>query len=352
MNVLVADDDEDIRELTVQLFGRRGWTVETACTGEEALRALDSERFDVAVLDQDMPPVSGLEVAAARRLAGRHHSDRPLDGVGRAGRPRRGGAAPRRRREQGRGRSFGHGGGRARRAPGRPAVIKPVAPARRTSEHLGRPSAPARAREELWHGHRLSPACPQTASHTHGAPLSSSSEPLSRTTDAIDPSFVFDFRVVRRTGRCQPALVDLVRRRAALPRTRAATRLGDHRPRCRRHRARHPEDRQGGRRLPARASRRRRPVGGDGGQALPRHRPSQLPSQLRLHGGSSRPRQPGGARRGQGNHVRPPQSSRPVGERRVGVAQAVLEPRAAGALPGADRRHRAVDGVDHGRPGR
>jgi len=70
MNVLVADDDEDIRELTVQLFGRRGWTVETACTGEEALRVLDSERFDVAVLDQDMPPVSGLEVAAARRLAG------------------------------------------------------------------------------------------------------------------------------------------------------------------------------------------------------------------------------------------------------------------------------------------
>ena len=131
--------------------------------------------------------------------------------------------------------------------------------------------------------------------------------------------------LVRRTRRRQPALVDLVRRRTALPRTRAATRLGDHRPRRRRHRARHPEDRQGGRRLPARARRRRRPVGRDGGQALPRHRPPQLPSQRRLHRGPSRAGQPGGARRRQGHQRSAGQSGRPVGERRVGVAQAVLD---------------------------
>ena len=67
---LVADDDEDIRELTSHLFGRHGWDVTTVANGEEALAALDAEPFDVAVLDQNMPPGSGLEVAAARRHAG------------------------------------------------------------------------------------------------------------------------------------------------------------------------------------------------------------------------------------------------------------------------------------------
>ncbi len=70
MNVLVADDDEDIRVLTSHMFGRRGWEVATATNGEEALAAMADTRFDVVVLDQNMPPLSGLEVAAARREAG------------------------------------------------------------------------------------------------------------------------------------------------------------------------------------------------------------------------------------------------------------------------------------------
>jgi two-component system response regulator GlrR len=70
MKVLLADDDPDIRDLTAHRFGRRGWTVVTATTGEEALAELDAQQFDVVVLDQNMPPGSGLEVAAARRQAG------------------------------------------------------------------------------------------------------------------------------------------------------------------------------------------------------------------------------------------------------------------------------------------
>ena len=70
MKVLVADDDEDIRELSAHLFGRRGWVVTTVSNGEEAMEALVQREFDVAVLDQNMPPGSGLEVAAARREAG------------------------------------------------------------------------------------------------------------------------------------------------------------------------------------------------------------------------------------------------------------------------------------------
>ena len=58
MNVLVVDDDQDIREVTAELFGRRGWQVTTVSSGEEALAALQDDGYDVAVLDQNMPPGS------------------------------------------------------------------------------------------------------------------------------------------------------------------------------------------------------------------------------------------------------------------------------------------------------
>ena len=70
MRVLVADDDEDIRVMTSHLFARHGWTVDTVTNGEEALAAMVAQQYDVAVLDQNMPPGSGLEVASARREAG------------------------------------------------------------------------------------------------------------------------------------------------------------------------------------------------------------------------------------------------------------------------------------------
>ncbi len=44
-------------------------------------------------------------------------------------------------------------------------------------------------------------------------------------------------------------------------------------------------------------------------------------------------------------------ASQRVGDLRVGRAQALLAARAAGPLPGADRRDRDPDGVDHRRPG-
>jgi CheY-like chemotaxis protein len=70
MNVLVADDDADIREVTAHFLGRRGWAVTTVASGLEASAALQGEGYDVAVLDQNMPPGSGMEVAAERRQRG------------------------------------------------------------------------------------------------------------------------------------------------------------------------------------------------------------------------------------------------------------------------------------------
>ncbi len=70
MNLLIADDDADIRDLTAQTFRLRGWGVTTAASGVEALTVLDTAQFDAVVLDQSMPPGSGLEVAAERRRLG------------------------------------------------------------------------------------------------------------------------------------------------------------------------------------------------------------------------------------------------------------------------------------------
>jgi CheY-like chemotaxis protein len=70
VRVLLADDDHDLLEMTSHLLGRRGWSVTSVTNGDEALAAMESGRYDVAVLDQNMPPGSGLEVAEARRAAG------------------------------------------------------------------------------------------------------------------------------------------------------------------------------------------------------------------------------------------------------------------------------------------
>ncbi len=70
MRLLFADDDEDIREMTAELLGMRGYEVTTVSSGKEALEVLEAGDFDIAVLDHNMPPGSGLAVATERRRAG------------------------------------------------------------------------------------------------------------------------------------------------------------------------------------------------------------------------------------------------------------------------------------------
>ncbi len=60
--VLVADDDEDIRDLVRVLLERDGHEVRGAADGAEALRLLYAERPDVLLLDVDMPGLDGWTV--------------------------------------------------------------------------------------------------------------------------------------------------------------------------------------------------------------------------------------------------------------------------------------------------
>jgi CheY-like chemotaxis protein len=65
--VMVADDDEDVRELVAFRLRRAGCEVATASDGEEALNIARESSPALAVLDVMMPKLSGIEVTRALR---------------------------------------------------------------------------------------------------------------------------------------------------------------------------------------------------------------------------------------------------------------------------------------------
>jgi len=61
--VLVVDDDPAVRKSFDRVLAGKGYAVITAENGEEALRKLNEEKYDVVYSDIRMPGMSGLEVA-------------------------------------------------------------------------------------------------------------------------------------------------------------------------------------------------------------------------------------------------------------------------------------------------
>ena len=60
--VLVADDEQDIRDLVSLRLEQAGYEVITAADGEEGLRAVREREPDLVVLDVKMPRMNGYEV--------------------------------------------------------------------------------------------------------------------------------------------------------------------------------------------------------------------------------------------------------------------------------------------------
>src|SRR3954451_6085794 len=65
--VVVAEDDDDIREVTERALRRAGHTVTAVANGAEAWRLVAEQRPDVVVSDIDMPVMSGVELCLAIR---------------------------------------------------------------------------------------------------------------------------------------------------------------------------------------------------------------------------------------------------------------------------------------------
>ena len=72
--VLVVDDEPQIRRVMRTTLVARGYIVSTARSGEEALEKIREERYDLVLLDMNMPGIGGME---ACRLI-RSQSDIPI----------------------------------------------------------------------------------------------------------------------------------------------------------------------------------------------------------------------------------------------------------------------------------
>jgi CheY-like chemotaxis protein/HPt (histidine-containing phosphotransfer) domain-containing protein len=78
MRILVADDDPTNRELLTELLISGGHSVTTVLDGREVLAALAKEQFEVVLMDEEMPRMSGLEAARAIVAATKPGERRPI----------------------------------------------------------------------------------------------------------------------------------------------------------------------------------------------------------------------------------------------------------------------------------
>ena len=65
--ILVVDDETVIRQLVSQLLERPGRTIDVASGGAQALAMLEDTKYDLLVVDKNMPEVSGFDVIIKAR---------------------------------------------------------------------------------------------------------------------------------------------------------------------------------------------------------------------------------------------------------------------------------------------
>ncbi len=63
--VLVVEDEEIVRDILLKVLSEEGYRVDAVETGEEGLKALDSQLYDLVLLDLNLPGMHGLNVLSA-----------------------------------------------------------------------------------------------------------------------------------------------------------------------------------------------------------------------------------------------------------------------------------------------
>ena len=67
LRLLLADDNAVNQRLAVRLLEKRGHAVTVAANGRQAVEALGAGRFDVVLMDVQMPEMDGFEATAVIR---------------------------------------------------------------------------------------------------------------------------------------------------------------------------------------------------------------------------------------------------------------------------------------------
>ena len=62
VNILWVDDEIDLLKAHILYLQEKGFDVDTATNGQDALAIVEEQRFDLIFLDENMPGLSGLEV--------------------------------------------------------------------------------------------------------------------------------------------------------------------------------------------------------------------------------------------------------------------------------------------------
>jgi len=63
VDILVVDDDEDIRWLFSYILSKAGYNVKTVCDSKTALEQIGSKAYDIVILDYILPEMKGSQLA-------------------------------------------------------------------------------------------------------------------------------------------------------------------------------------------------------------------------------------------------------------------------------------------------
>ena len=62
MNILIAEDEKDIRDLISLHMKKENYSIFEACDGQEALEIFEKEKIDLILVDIMMPRINGISV--------------------------------------------------------------------------------------------------------------------------------------------------------------------------------------------------------------------------------------------------------------------------------------------------
>lgn len=66
-HILIVDDEESIRELIKEVLSINGHTFDMAGNGAEALELIRAKKFDLVIMDRNMPKMTGVQAVAMLR---------------------------------------------------------------------------------------------------------------------------------------------------------------------------------------------------------------------------------------------------------------------------------------------